>query len=189
MKKILLTIALMLSLTACGSGCIGDCEDYRFTLDSDYMARRQQTTRNFYTNNETEMLSASAAVLQDLGFKLEESSSKLGLLTATKERKISKGKQIPGMIADSIMNAALYSLTKGILGDEEYEAVYDVQQDIFATLVISKTSNGTNVRVNFARMVWNNKGEGRIEKIWDDAVYREFFEKLSKSVFLNAHNI
>ena len=43
-------------------------------------------TRMFETPNERELLSASAAVLQDLGFQIEESQREVGLLRAAKER-------------------------------------------------------------------------------------------------------
>ena len=43
-------------------------------------------TRQFETKDEKELLSASAAVLQDLGFQVEESVREVGFLRATKER-------------------------------------------------------------------------------------------------------
>jgi hypothetical protein len=43
-------------------------------------------TRFFETKDEVELLSASAAVLQDLGFQVEESVRDVGFLRATKER-------------------------------------------------------------------------------------------------------
>ena len=43
-------------------------------------------TRTFETSNEKELLSASAAVLQDLGFQIEESAVDVGILRAAKER-------------------------------------------------------------------------------------------------------
>ena len=43
-------------------------------------------TRLFETANEKELLSASAAALQDLGFQVEESVRAVGFLRATKER-------------------------------------------------------------------------------------------------------
>ena len=42
--------------------------------------------RLFETKHELELLSASAAVLQDLGFQVEESVKEVGFLRATKER-------------------------------------------------------------------------------------------------------
>ena len=47
---------------------------------------RALQTRTFETSDEKELLSASAAVLQDLGFQVEESVKEVGMLRAAKER-------------------------------------------------------------------------------------------------------
>lgn len=46
------------------------------------------------------------------------------------------------------------------------------------------------LRVTFQRLIFNTKRQiTRRESIKDDKIYHEFFTKLSKSVFLEAHNI
>ena len=46
------------------------------------------------------------------------------------------------------------------------------------------------VRVTFQRIVFDNEGGiSRAEQINDPAIYWQFYEKLSKSVFLEAHEI
>jgi hypothetical protein len=46
------------------------------------------------------------------------------------------------------------------------------------------------LRVTFQRVVWNqNKKVSKIEAINDLETYKGFFDKLSKSVFLEAQNI
>ena len=46
------------------------------------------------------------------------------------------------------------------------------------------------VRVTFQRMVWNNRGDlSRIETLSDTSLYEGFFEKLSKSVFLEGQSL
>jgi hypothetical protein len=60
-------------------------EDF-FKLTPESTQHRALQTRMFEASNEKELLSASAAVLLDLGFQVEESSTELGVLRATKER-------------------------------------------------------------------------------------------------------
>lgn len=51
-------------------------------------------------------------------------------------------------------------------------------------------SGKSTVRVTFQRIIFNNMGQvTRNEQIKDPEVYTQFFEKLSKSVFLEAHSI
>ena len=167
MKKILLLVLVAFSL----NGCIN--YENMFALDSDYMARRSQETRNFDSKNDKDILSASAAVLQDLGYTLEESESKLGLITASKDREA-------GSTAGRIMSMMVSGK----------DAVYDVKQKIYVNLVTTKSSNhGVNVRVGFARIIWDNRGEARTEKVEDANIYKEFFDKLSQSIYLTANNI
>src|SRR6478609_10294515 len=75
--------ALMLAL-ALLNGCIPHTEPAElFTLTPDTPKHRAMQTRTFETHNEGELLSASAAVLQDLGFQIEESQRDVGFLRAT----------------------------------------------------------------------------------------------------------
>ena len=57
-----------------------------FQLSPESTANRAMQTRFFETANDKELLSASAAALQDLGFQVEESVREVGFLGAAKER-------------------------------------------------------------------------------------------------------
>src|SRR5262245_26364393 len=69
------------------SGCIriATPESF-FELTPDSAKHKALQTRVFDTSNEKELFSASAAVLQDLGFQIEESEIDAGVLRAAKER-------------------------------------------------------------------------------------------------------
>ena len=171
MKRILILFLLVVFTT---SGCVSYKHYYK--LDEQYLARRQLETRAYETKDEEALLIASAQVLQDLGFTLDESEIKLGLITANKDREAGSVGQKVGVI-----------LLAAIAGSQP---VYDVSQKIYVTLVSTKNhNNGYNVRVEFARVIWNNMNQARIEKIQDEEIYKDFFDKLSQSVFLTANNI
>ena len=172
MKKAL-TILVLLSFVMCG--CVSYTDYYK--LDDQYLARRQLETRRFETNNEENMLIASAQVLRDLGFTLEESEIKLGLITGYKDREAGTTGEKVGII----FLATLFG----------FQPVYDTNQKIYVTLVSTKrpTNNGYNIRVEFARIIWNNMNQTHIEKIEEPEIYQDFFDKLSQSVFLTANNI
>jgi len=171
MKKFLIICLCALGITGCVS------YDNYYQLDSDYLARRQMETMRFETDKEETILSASAGVLQDLGFTLDETETKLGLITAYKNREASSTGAKAAIIVLAAMNKT--------------EPVYDTEQKIYATIVSTKSreSAGYNVRVSFARIITNNQHETRNEKITDSKIYREFFDKLSQSLFLTAHEI
>lgn len=157
------------------SGCVS--YDNYYQLDSNYLARRQMETMRFETDKEETILTASAGVLQDLGYTLDETETKLGLITAYKNREASSAGARAAIILLSAMS--------------DTQPVYDTEQKIYATIVSTKSreSAGYNVRVTFARVITNNLHESRNEEITDSKTYREFFDKLSQSLFLTAHEI
>jgi hypothetical protein len=171
MKKILTSLPIILLMVSCVS-----YENY-YLLDDKYLNRRQVETRKFETNDETAMMIASSQVLQDLGFTLEESETTLGFITASKDR---EGTSTGGKIGLTVL-AALAGT----------KPVWDESQKIYATLVSTKSrgSSGFNVRVGFARIVRDNQGNTRMETIETPEIYRDFFDKLSQSLFLTANNL
>lgn len=164
-----------------------------FELTPQSAQHRALQTRMFDTTDEKELLSASAAVLQDLGFQLEESVTDVGMLRAAKER----GAREYGQ---EIMQSFIFIL--GALGGKATIIPVDVHQQINATLVTRRSETDPSrfsVRILFHRSVW--KGDGNtgdqyippgqqsLEMIVDGKIYQQFFAKLSKSVFLEAHQI
>lgn len=164
-----------------------------FELTPQSAQHRALQTRMFDTTDEKELLSASAAVLQDLGFQVEESVTDVGMLRAAKER----GAREYGQ---EIMQSFIFIL--GALGGKATIIPVDVHQQINATLVTRRSETDPSrfsVRILFHRSVW--KGDGNtgdqyippgqqsLEMIVDGKIYQQFFAKLSKSVFLEAHQI
>ena len=152
-------------------------------MSPETLEHRQLQTRRFDGTDDKTILAACAGVLQDLGFNLDESETKLGLIVASKERSAVSAGQIAGAVV-----AALFGVTTSI----------DKNQKIRVSLVVSPANQNANgsddksfyVRVTFQRTIWNTNGQiTRIEGINDAKIYQDFFQKLSKSLFLTANEI
>jgi len=140
------------------------------------LAQRRLSTCRFETTDENAILAACAGLLQDLGFTIEESESGLGLIVASKDRSAVEG----GQVAGKILMAVLFRADMPI----------DSQQRFRVSVVTRPMGNHVTVRVTFQRIVWDDRGQiSKLEKLDDPADYREFFAKLSKAVFLEAHEI
>jgi hypothetical protein len=141
---------------------------------------RQQQTRKYEGTSERGILSASAGVLQDLGFNIEESETKLGLVVGSKSRTAMETGQVVG----SIVLALLTGVATPV----------DDHQRIRVCLVTRPASDTERkvwlVRVTFQRTIWNtSKQITKNEAVEKPEIYQEFFEKLSKSLFLEAQQI
>lgn len=140
---------------------------------------RQLQTRRFSEVEEPVLLAASAAVLQDLGFNLDESETELGLIVASKRQSAS----------DSGVEELVWLLR--IFAD--VEIAVDRDQRIRVSLVSRPVPNRNDeyfVRVTFQRVVWNTENDvTKRETLNDPALYLAFFDRLSKSIFLEANSI
>jgi hypothetical protein len=160
---------------ACKSGIPKDA----LSLSSESLAERQLQTRIFETNDEKMLLSASAQLLQDLGYQLDESEVPLGVIVASRDRDVTDGWQVAGQVLVTI-------LSRG----QNVPAI-DRNQKIIASLTTKPIDEKrTAVRIIFQHMVWNTENKlVKNECIKDPQTYQEFFSKLSKSVFLEAQGL
>ena len=115
--------------------------------------------------------------MQDLGFTIQESASSVGVLAASKQRDAEETGQVAGAVAISLL---------GAIAGVYVEPTWDKDQTINVTVVESPiaASNQVDVRVGFDRTVRNTKNMYRAEIIIEPKIYQEFFEKLTKSLFL-----
>jgi hypothetical protein len=164
------------------SGCATIPKD-ALVLTPDSLERRQLQTRRIDGIDEKHLLSASAGVLQDLGFNIDESETRLGVIVASKDRSAFNAAQITAAVALALFGA--------------YYPV-DKTQKIRVSLVThpARAADGTLrpdsqvIRITIQRLVWNLDNQlSRVESIEDPAIYQEFFNRLSKSIFLEAQEI
>lgn len=182
-----------------GTGCVAPTPvETFFQLPPESARHKAAQTRLFETPNETELLSASAAVLQDLGFQVVESEREIGYLRAVKERSAREyGQEILRWIVAAVSSV-------GVIGGANtiYVMPVDLQQQIDAVLVtrpVDPSDPRHEVRVVFYRLVWKSDGQSgdstippgqqRMEMIRSPEIYQQFFARLSKAVFLEAQRI
>ncbi|MBH0181437.1 MAG: hypothetical protein HP490_07130 [Nitrospira sp.] len=191
MLRRLCLVAGSLVLAGQLGGCVTHSQpEELFQLTPESAAHRAMQTRIFETKDETELLSASAAVLQDLGFQVEESVREVGFLRAAKERSAREYGQY-------IRRFFVLVLSMGKM----LEPV-DVHQKISAALIarpINPEATRQEVRITFYRVVWKGDGQfdrqyippgqQKMEMLRNALLYQQFFAKLSKAVFLEGFTL
>ena len=167
-------LALVLAVTLVA--CAQEIPKEALQLTAESLQHRQIQTRRYETNDEAKVLSACAALLQDLGFAIDESESKLGVIVGSKDRDATDA----GQVVLALFVAALGGGAMPI----------DTEQKMRASVITRPITTGIAVRVTFQRMVKNSHGQvTKQEAINEPKGYEEFFAKLSKSLFLEAHQL
>lgn len=174
---------LALVLTTGLVGCQSIPKD-ALMLGPESLANRQLQTRRFEGLGEKDALAAGAGVLQDLGFTITESETSLGVVVGNKDRSAVSAGQIVGAVLVALLGGGAMATDKN--------------QKIIASLVTrplldsqgAPVANSFFVRVTFARIVWNTQNQiTAAEQLTDAELYDGFFDKLSKSVFLEGQKI
>lgn len=164
------------AILSSASGCASRIPRGALAMRGQTLEYRQRSTRLFETTDETRILAAVAGLLQDLGFNIDESETKLGFIVASKERSAVEGGQVAAKIAYAVLFGA--------------DLPIDARQKMRVSVVTRPEGHRLAVRVAFQRIVWNDRGQvSKLELLEDAPMYQEFFEKLSKSVFLEGQKL
>ena len=174
-KQKITLLLLMLFLVSCQTTIPKEA----LQLSHESLKQRTLQTRKYEGIVENDVLAASAGVLQDLGFNIDESETKLGLIVGSKERDATESGQVAAAIFVALLGGGSMPI--------------DEKQKIKASLVVRPFKHEDkihHVRVTFQRIVWDtHKRVSKIEGIQDPKIYQDFFDRLSKSMFLEAHKI
>jgi hypothetical protein len=172
-KALALSLCVIASLTACQQTIPKEA----LQLSQESFELRQLQTRSFSTTNEKKLLIAGAGVLQDLGYNIDESETGLGVIVGSKDRDATEAGQVAAMILVAALGGGSMPIDKN--------------QKIRASLITRPAGKGkTNLRVTLQRIVWNTQGQvSKVQSIEEPEIYQDFFDKLSKAVFLNANEI
>jgi hypothetical protein len=171
------------------SGCESMPRD-AFRLSESALSVREMQTREYVDVSDASILQASTAVLQDMGYAIDEIEEPLGVLSASKRADATNRFEAVGSIALDSMKC-LFSFLRACSG-ENYGEIDDVQ-DIRLTLVSRprlENADDVVVRITIQRIIWDK--DGRIaeqQTVSDGNVYSSFFDKMSKSVFLEQEGL
>lgn len=178
--KLTLSLLIIFTFVGCASIPKGFLK-----LPEGYLEKRQLQMRQYDTTDEEKIITAVAGVLQDLGFTLDESETKVGLVAASKKADATNGGQMAGAFFLDLLAAMGGS-------HSNYSQQVDAVQHVKASVIVKSSLDGNRVvvRVTFQRIVWNvNNQINRMETISEPEIYQKFFESLSKAIFLEAHKI
>lgn len=135
---------------------------------------RERQTATFFGTKEDALMAEVTQVLQDLGFTIEESAPRFGVLAGSKDRDAVEAPQVAAQVALAIGLALL-----GV----QHNPVWDTDQVIRAT--ISTRPDGARdavLRVSFERIVTNNHGFSRMEELIAPEFSYGFFEKVRQGL-------
>lgn len=175
-------------LTGVLAACVDQIPREALELSPESLQRRQTQTRVFDTADEARMLAAAGGVLQDLGFNIDESETDLGVIVSSKRRDAMQSDQVIRSVLATLAGA---TLTFGLYWGAS-DPIDDVQEIRASLVTVPSGESGGQmaVRITFHRIVWNTDGDvSRREAIDEPLIYQEFFDALSRSLFLEAQRI
>ncbi len=180
MTRIFLDSALVVGLLAI-TACAPNPNNAALVLGRapDNAAQIREAETRSLPGKESTILIEATQTLQDLGYTMVESSSSLGVLVGEKSRDATETGQVAAAIALTVAGAFL-----GVAVVPQW----DQSQRIRITVVTDASPGGvkTPLRVVFDRVITNNQGISRYERLSDPALSAEFFERLGRGMTLNA---
>jgi hypothetical protein len=189
------------TLIALGLLFVAGCEtlpDNAMALSPDSLQQRQLQTRRVEGIDEKALLAASAGVLQDLGFNIDESETRLGVIVASKKRSAIDTADIITSSLETLAVDMVFTLVFGDHYKSDGEISIDVTQKIRISVVTRPALDSSGqplkdaqvIRVTIQRLVWDDDGNlTHAESVEDPKVYQKFFDRPSKSIFLELQAI
>ena len=148
---------------------------------------REIQSREFDTADSKLVMKSMMNVLQDEGFIIKNAVLDLGLLNAERSEDI---KNRPFRRKSFKHKHHRSKWWDEDLFDDDREDSWDKQKIFEASANVSEFGNKTRVRINFLRKTIDNNGHPSDTKtIMDPVYYQNFFEKVSKGIFIQQENI
>ncbi len=146
-------------------------------------------SRRFDARESDVVLNGCLSVLQDMGYSISSGNRQLGLVTAKKKAEV-----LPPGLGHAVAEAALIATTILLSLLTGQDMVTDlpeqVEQTIYVSLLVSEeAASQTLVRLSIDRDMRYDNGWIIPDHTELPLIYQEFFEKLSRAVFLEAHQL
>ena len=133
-------------------------------------------------------MAAAAAVLQDMGYTIDEVEPSLGVISASKRADATNKMEALGSLTLDSMKCALSFLLA--CSRRHYGEIDDVQEIRLTLVSMPRVDGAVGVRITVQRSVYDKRGRLSEQSTVSDAdVYETLFAKLSKAVFLERHGI
>ena len=179
---------LALFMISSGLSSCGTTQPDYFGPANSSVAARQMQARIYSSVSESDVMSAAAAVLQDMGYSIDAVEYRLGVISASRRADATNRIQAFGTLTLDSMKCAFTFLFA--CNGEHYGGIDDVQ-DIRLTLVSMPRDNGdVAIRVTIQRRIFDKRGRlSEQSTVSDTEVYESLFARLSKAVFLEQQGI
>ena len=199
--RIFLPISMICLLSLMNTSCTYSLPKHAFMANESVLKKRVLQSQRFQNLNKKQLISAIAGVMQDLNFKFDEGDNDLGLLvgskrhsfvrnipvTRTEQRYETRTQMINGQLITTpvIVNVPVTVFVPVVFIEETRMSIiiYPIAQKN------NRIKEDFSVRANLQKIIWN-KSTGQItqaEAFGGPNFYKDFFSKLSKSVFLETN--
>jgi len=171
-------------------GCASGPPEEAYRLPPTTLEVRELQTRSFEAN-ETEIIGACVALLQDMEYNIDAVETQLGVLTASKVVDADSAAQKAGLIALDVVSALLSALGGGTSGGSAYAGADDeISLDVTLVVLPSLAREGEYTARFTVQSTLYDKAERVKERyvVEEPLVYQEIFDKLSKALFLETQS-
>ena len=195
-KTLVTTALLLICMSAAGPGFAEQTQPKGmkplFQLNPTSAGDLAEQTRTYPTDDRDAVIDASAAALQDMGYKLTGGERQLGLLVGHKHADVEGAGAAHAMAEAAVVTiSVLASLLTG--QDMVTDLPEQVGQVIYISLLVSEASTsgreGTEVRISLDRDMIYDHGGIIADHTELPLIYQEFFGRVSKAIYLEGEKL
>jgi hypothetical protein len=149
-----------------------------------------EQTRRFPRVDREALLFAGAAVLQDMGFKVTGGERRFGLLVGEKTADV-PGAGLAHAVGEAVLVTATTILSVAVGENLIMDLPEQVAQRVHVSLLVTPAGDGgqTAVRISLDRDMIYDHGHIIPDHTELPLVYQEFFDRLSRAVFLEGQQL